>query len=161
MVSGAFWHKSSLQREGRGTRTSWNKYLSSLGSSPWSFNHMMVGIKVWSCFTLHSKDTLLPLCTTACSGCLMILVGSKIQSFDYPFWQSWRICSVSYNTWKCSSTLSYLWFPSELRSLPSLICFLPHKYTSPYYPFGPQEFLMFHYHVRHKCLREGRFLWFL
>lgn len=76
------------------------KYLSSLGSSPLSFSHRMVGIKVWSCFTLHSKETLLPLWTTAYSGCLMNLVGSKIQNYHYPFWQSWRICSRSYSTLK-------------------------------------------------------------
>lgn len=70
--------KSSLRRKQRERKIVF-KYLSSLGSSLLSFSHVTVGTKVWSCFTLHSKDTVLPLCTTAYSGCLMILVGSEIQ----------------------------------------------------------------------------------
>lgn len=70
--------QSVTKRQGRERKEMVFKYLPSLGSSPLSFSHVMVGIKVWSWFTLHSKDTVPPRCTTAYSGCLMILVASEI-----------------------------------------------------------------------------------
>lgn len=50
--------------------------LSSSGSSPSFFSHVIVGKSEGSCFTLHSKSTFPFLWTTLYSGCFRIRVGS-------------------------------------------------------------------------------------
>lgn len=55
------------------------RYLSSSGSSPLSLSQVMMGMRVGSCLTLHSKAALMPLWTTLYSGCFRIRVGSNVE----------------------------------------------------------------------------------